>query len=75
MKHSRILQSYIGRLNRSDIEKIIEANNNCHYAGQQLGTNSQVKAHHELTKACNNAMDNMLNSDIEVLERIINDCV
>lgn len=62
-QHASILVAYLARLPLVDAKKIFQALENSVYAGQNLGTSSQLAAHSALERAAQQAVEHMLPHD------------
>ena len=71
MDHAKILNAYLSRLTRADLENILEHDKKCWQEMLNGNRNSQSQAQAGFYAAVCNAVNNMSKSDQKIVERAI----
>ena len=70
-QHAEIFRAYLVRFSASDIRAIALADDDCRAAALNHGLNAQIEAGNKRLAVIESAMQRVLNSDREVITRII----
>lgn len=71
MNHGRILAAYISRLTLRDLRAMTSAMESAHYAGMNLGINSQLAADSMVRAVCDKSIDRMLEHDKDLIADVV----
>lgn len=71
INHTRILNAYLARLTRRDLEKIMKADSDWQHSALNHGNSTQLKAQENFMAAISHAISNVIQHDIINIEQII----